>query len=160
MLPPFAASPESPSLRALEFADSPDLIDLMVVYTPGAAAAANGRPAIEALIQLGVEETNLAYQNSGVRQRVRLVHRQEVPYQDSGSMSVDLGRLATVGDGYLDEVHALRDAHGADLVSLLVTPGPAVGWPGVPAWRTIHDDGVRRFFSRGMEVRRQFHAGA
>jgi sugar lactone lactonase YvrE len=122
--PPLRRESASEALRALEFTDSPDLIDVMVLYTTGSRISAGGQAAIEARIQLGIEYTNLAYLNSAVRHRVRVVHRQEVSYQDSGEMGVDLGRLATVGDGYLDEVHALRDAHGADLVALTVTTDP------------------------------------
>jgi peptidyl-Asp metalloendopeptidase len=42
----------------------------------------------------------------------------------------DLRRLTNVNDGFMDDVHALRDAYKADLVALLVDPG---NWGGI-AW--------------------------
>ena len=120
----------SAAIQPLEFSDSPDLVDVMVVYTPQARVAANGQAAMEALIGLAIDNANLAYQNSAVRQRVRLVHRQEVSYQDSGVLGTDLGRLQATGDGFLDDVHALRDAHGADLVVLVIAWDAEVGGRG------------------------------
>ncbi len=34
-------------------------------------------------------------------------------------MSTDLSRLRATNDGYMDELHSLRDSYGADLVSLI-----------------------------------------
>ncbi|MEM1204766.1 MAG: Calx-beta domain-containing protein [Acidobacteriota bacterium] len=99
--------------------DSGDQIDLMVVYTPAARVGAGGTGAIRQLISLGVVETNRAFANSAVSTRVRLVHVQEVAYAEDVSESDTLGRLAIRGDGHLDEVHLLRDIHGADLVKIV-----------------------------------------
>ena len=95
-------------------------IDVAVLYTPEARATAGGAVAIEAAIDLMVAETNQAYEASGVRRRVTLVARSEVRYTESGSGDLDLRRLAEPSDGHLDEVHALRDRVGADLVHLIV----------------------------------------
>ncbi len=40
---------------------------------------------------------------------------------ESGSSSTDLNRLTGTNDGYMDEVHAWRNLHGADLVDLLAS---------------------------------------
>lgn len=103
-------------------ADDGSLLDLMVVYTPAAKAGAGGAVAIENLIDLGVTETNLSYANSFVTPRLRLVHTQEVAYTESGSSQTDRDRLRIDGDGHIDEVHPLRDAHAADLVKMVVEP--------------------------------------
>ena len=95
-------------------------VDVAVVYTPAARAAAGGAAAIETLIDLMVAETNQAYAASGVRHRVALAGRAEVRYAEDGSSRVDLGRLADPSDGHLDEAHALRNRVGADLVHLIV----------------------------------------
>ena len=95
-------------------------IDVAVVYTPAARDAAGGVAAIEAEIDLMVAETNQAYEASGVDHRVALVDRSEVPYTETGDSSLDLGRLLDPSDGYIDDVHALRDRVGADLVHLIV----------------------------------------
>ena len=92
-------------------------IDVAVVYTPAAREAAGGTAGIEAAIDLMVAETNEVYAASGVRQRLALVARSEVPYVEGGP---DLGRLRDPSDGHLDEAHTLRDRTGADLVHLIV----------------------------------------
>ena len=95
-------------------------IDVAVVYTPAARAAAGGAAAIGAVIDLMIVETNLALTASGVRHRVALAGRAEVRYAETGSASVDLDRLAEPADGHLDAAHTLRDEVGADLVHLIV----------------------------------------
>ena len=95
-------------------------IDVAVVYTPAARDAAGGVAAIEAEIDLMVAETNQAYATSGVNHRVALVERSEVTYVEPGDSDLDLDRLLEPSDGHLDEVHALRDRVGADLVHLIV----------------------------------------
>ncbi len=97
-------------------AGSGEFFDLLVVYTPSARAAAGGTSGIESLIQLGVTETNLAYQNSGIVPRIRLVHTEEVSYTESGNLETDLGYLRL---GLIDGTHALRDTYGADLVQIV-----------------------------------------
>ena len=92
-------------------------VDVLVVYTP-AARRAEGN--IEALINLMVAETNQAYANSGVIQRVNLVRTEEVGYTEQGATRDDLSHLQETSDGYMDEVHALRDRYAADLVHLIV----------------------------------------
>jgi hypothetical protein len=100
--------------------DDGSTFDVMVVYTPAARAAAGGTTAMQALINLAVAETNTAYSRSAVSPRLRLVHQGEVSYTESADFSTDLNRLTNPADGFMDNVHALRDAHGADLVSLIV----------------------------------------
>ncbi|MGE0357578.1 MAG: M12 family metallo-peptidase, partial [Burkholderiales bacterium] len=98
-------------------ADDGSLVDVLVVYTPAARAAAGGTAAMNALVDLGITETNQAYASGGAIQRLRLVHKREIAYVET-NMSPDLSRLAGNGDGFLDQAHALRNAYGADLVSL------------------------------------------
>ncbi len=95
-------------------------IDVAVVYTRAARDAAGGAAEIEAEIDLMVAETNQAYETSGVNHRVMLVDRSEVPYAETGDGHQDLDRLLDPSDGHMDDVHALRDRVGADLVHLIV----------------------------------------
>ena len=86
---------------------------------------------MESQINLAVAETNVAYSNSGITQRLRLVKTAEVSYAETGTIQSDLDRLTHTADGYMDDVHGLRDTYGADLVSLIVENGGAycgVGW--------------------------------
>ena len=95
-------------------------IDMAVVYTRAARDALGGAAALVALVDLGIAETNQALAASGVRHRLRLVERSEVAYDETGDSFVDVVRLLRGSDGHLDEVHALRDRVGADIVSLMV----------------------------------------
>ncbi len=107
--------------------DADVTIDVALVYTPAAREAAGGTAAIEAVIDLMIAETNQAYAESGVRHRIALVARSEVPYTETGDSHIDLDRLRDPSDGYMDEVHALREASGADLVHLLFDEGSVSG---------------------------------
>ena len=95
-------------------------VDVAVVYTPAAREAAGGATAIEAVIDLMIAETNQANETSGVHHRLALVDRSEVAYVETGETLLDVERLANPTDGHMDDVHALRDRVGADLVHLLL----------------------------------------
>lgn len=114
---------------ARKLVDNGTTVDLMVVYTPAARSGAGGTTAIQNLITLGVAETNIALANSLMVSRLRLVHMREVSYSEAGNLGTDLGRLQAPSDGYMDNVHTLRNTYGADLVQLVVnnTAGGACG---------------------------------
>lgn len=96
-------------------------IDLLVVYTPTARIVSGGTDGVSALIELAALETNQAFANSGIDAVVRVVHTAELTgYAESGSFGTELSRLRVPTDGYLDEVHTLRDLYGADQVSMIV----------------------------------------
>ena len=105
-------------------ADSGSTVDLMVVYSNQTASAA---PGIASEIQAAVDRANLAYANTGISFRLRLVHSGPANYSESGSFSTDLSRLSGSTDGYMDTVHALRTQYGADMVSLFVETSAACG---------------------------------
>ena len=99
-------------------ADSGDVIDVLVAYTPTARTLAGN---IDALIRLFFDDTNRYYANSLILPRVRLAHSYEVDYrQADDSLRTDLARLRAHDDGYIDEIHAKRNQYGADLIALLV----------------------------------------
>jgi hypothetical protein len=58
---------------------------------------------------------------------VRLVHAAQVSYVETGKGGTDLVRLKSSNDGYLDEVHSIRNHYAADLVSLWVEKMDACG---------------------------------
>lgn len=122
-----AAADRTPARTAADQpADDGSLIDVLVVYTPAARNEAGGTAAMQALIDLAVSRANTSYANSGVRQRLRLVHREEVAYVESGSAATDLARLRNE-DGTMDVVHALRDQYAADFVSLFTAARDVCG---------------------------------
>lgn len=108
-----------------DLADNASRIDIMVVYTAAASAAEGSTDAMKARIKLAVDQTNTSYANSGVSPRLRLVHMQQISYAETGVMATDLSRLRGTGDGYMDNVHSLRNTYGADMVSLIVENGGA-----------------------------------
>lgn len=98
--------------------DAVPTIDVLVAYTPNALRQAGGPDAIKALIQMGVADSNKAYQNSGVNLVLRLVGTMALTQAES-SFSSDLSSLKGTSDGKWDAVHAERKRVGADLVSLV-----------------------------------------
>ena len=126
-------------------ADDVTTVDVAVVYTSFARESAGGAAGIEAVIDLMVAETNQAYSASGVRHRLALVERSEVAYAEADGGD-HVARLSDPEDGYMDEVHALRDRTEADLVHLIL--GPAGRWcgqamlPGVFAYTVLDCGGI------------------
>jgi peptidyl-Asp metalloendopeptidase len=95
-------------------------VDVMVLYTDDARAAAGGVTNIELLIDLAVDRTNEAYQRSGVTQRVNLVHTEEVNFTENNDSSAMLEQLKNKNDGIIDHIHQLRNSHVADIVSMII----------------------------------------
>ena len=93
-------------------------VDVLVVYTTAAKDAAGGVAAMEARIDLFVAATNGYLEASGVKLRVRLAHAEELDHAETSS-SFELIPLRERDEGLMDEVHALRDAAGADMVHLI-----------------------------------------
>ena len=98
-------------------AADPIYLDVLVVYTPSARTTPGN---LQAEIQLAIDQTNLTYENSEIDHRLRLVGTAEIDYAQDTDMSQDLYRLQSPDDGFMDDVHALRDDHQADIVSLWV----------------------------------------
>ena len=116
-------APEDTDVAA---ADTGGTIDVMIVYTNETAAAAGS--GIAAQIQQAVDRANLAYANSGVVPRLRLVHSAQVSYSEAGlTFNNLLDRLTSTGDSHMDEVHAWRNTYGADVVSLFIENGAYCG---------------------------------
>jgi len=99
---------------------------------------------MDSFVQLAINSTNRIYKNSRIDLQVRAVHTQQVNYTQASHMRTDLQRLTgRRGDendpnGEMDEVHALRDRYGADLVVLVVgrQSNGNCGWGWIPAfWR-------------------------
>jgi len=116
---PVDAKSDEEDLPKGSMMDDGSTIDIMVVYTAAAAAGGN----IAAEIQLAIDETNQSYDNSGINSNMSLVHTAQVTYTESGNILTDRNRLQNKTDGYMDNVHALRDTYGADMVTLWVANG-------------------------------------
>ena len=104
-------------------------IDVLVVYTPSGRRSAGGHQGIRTLMEMLVQETNQAYSDSDVRQRIRLVAATEVDYELQNFSAKDaLRHLTRKEDGYMDEVHQIRDLYSADLVLLFRPVEGGVAW--------------------------------
>jgi len=115
---PIVTPPDSLKPSSLYFPlDDGSTIDILVVYT---SAAASDSSNIASEIQLAIDGTNQSYINSGINQRVQLVHSAQIDYTETANSSTDLSRLQNPSDGYMDNVHTLRDQYCADIVSLWV----------------------------------------
>jgi hypothetical protein len=75
----------------------------------------------EDVLELAFERVNDTFRNSGIGNvSVRLVHAQEVDYNEQGSEEfIDLYHMVD-GDGPFKDVRRLRDEKHADIVGLLV----------------------------------------
>ena len=108
-------------LSRVQEADDGSTIDVMVVYTGAARSAAGGTTAMQNLIDQAVSESNTGYGNSFVDPRLNLVHTEEVTYSESNfNWGVTLNRLVGTSEGYMDNVHTLRNTYKADVVVMIV----------------------------------------
>ena len=98
-------------------ADDGTSIDVLVLYTQAARAAAGGTAQMNVEAAAEVTQTNTYYANSNVVQRLRLVYAGEVTHTEV-DMDTDLPRLRSGTDGFADEAPILRDLYKADFVSL------------------------------------------
>jgi len=117
-LPTNALPPIEPGLSAQAIT----YIDVMVLYTARAVTEVGGVSAMNAKVDLAIQEANQSYINSNVDQRLNLVYKGQVSYDEGSNpdFGVTLDRLTEKSDGYIDNVHALRDTYNADLVSLMI----------------------------------------
>ena len=104
--------------------------DLLIAYSPETKARYGGVAETEVAIENHVAAINQAYANSQVDIQLNLVDTVELAQSQSGNMGTTLSRLTNTTDGYYDEVHALRDESGADLVAMLSTEtdGCGIAW--------------------------------
>lgn len=108
-------------------AEEPPTIEILVAYTPAVASAWTDP---EGMIRLAVAEANSANANSEVGARFHLAHVEATTYTESGDWQKDLDRLSGKTDGFMDDLHQLRDEHHADIVVLIVNNPTACGYSG------------------------------
>jgi len=109
--------------------NDPATVDVMIVFTPAARNWGNSNGGIFNIIATSIVLGNTVLSNSNTLLTLRLVHNVEVQYTEvGGNGSTDLERLTFTNDGYMDNVHTLRNTYGADLVQLFTTMGGGIGW--------------------------------
>jgi hypothetical protein len=109
-------------------------LDVMVVWTKKAECkniglsdscqlSAVSTNAMIDRIELAVAETNTAFIASGVNTMLNLVHSyREESYVEASTnaFGVALSHIKGTSDGVMDNVHALRDQYGADIVAMII----------------------------------------
>ena len=91
-------------------------IKVLVLYT---SAAENSVSNIFNTVLLAEEESNISFVNSEVNCKIEIVYIGKTDYEETNS-TTDKNRFKTTDDGYIDEVHILRDRYAADVCVLLV----------------------------------------
>ena len=103
-------------------------ISLLVLFTRAAAKKAGN---VRDEVTLWVAEMNEIHRRSGSASdnMFRLVGIKTLDYRETDIPS-DVKRLVAMDDGFMDQVHALRDRLGADLVNLVRNGGKSCGRAG------------------------------
>ena len=70
----------------------------------------------------------MAYANSNIYLTLSVAHIAEVDYEETYNTALDLARLTYQDDGYLEEVHDLRDLYEADMVAFVPSGSAGMGW--------------------------------
>ncbi|HEY9643706.1 MAG TPA: M12 family metallo-peptidase [Coleofasciculaceae cyanobacterium] len=113
--------------QARTASDQAPTLNVMVVYTAAVLQQAGSEAALNSAIDVVEQETNQGYAQSGISHRIKIIQRRQVDYAETGKAETDLNRLLDPADGFLDEVHSLRQRANADTVSFWVTELDACG---------------------------------
>lgn len=92
-------------------------VRMLIAYTDDVAAA-HADPL--AGIQVAVDNYNNSNDNSAVNFDVEIARVVEVTYAESGVFSTDRNRFRNTSDGYMDNIHDLRQLYDADYCQLVV----------------------------------------
>jgi hypothetical protein len=108
-------------VKSDESAPKPEsiVIDVLVAYTKKAASKYSDIR--QELLDFAIDETNRSFALSHIGHiRLQLVHAYQTDYVEEGEHFDHVWRFADRGDGYMDEVHGLRDLYRADIALLVV----------------------------------------
>ena len=109
----------SPPIQKVGTQSKNVVIDVIVAYTK--KAASNYSDVKRELVDLSIEEANESFRLSGLGNiKLRLVHAYETDYVEEGAHFDHVWRFADKGDGYMEEIHPLRNKYKADVAILIV----------------------------------------
>ena len=91
-------------------------IKVLVAYTPAVATASGN---VTALVNGAIQAANDVHTNSDVDVVLVKAHQVQVAYTETGAHSTAISRLVNQSDGYMDNLHTLRNQYDADVVVLL-----------------------------------------
>jgi Metallo-peptidase family M12 len=102
------------------------IIDVIVAYTK--KAARNYADIEHELVDLAIGETNRSFRLSNLGHiKLRLVNTYQTDYVEEGAHFDHVWRFADKGDGYMEEIHGLRDQYRADVAILVVDDSKGCG---------------------------------
>jgi peptidyl-Asp metalloendopeptidase len=95
------------------------VINVIVAYTQ--KAASHYTDLNRELVAFSIELANQSFRNSKLGHiKLQLVHAYQTDYVEEGQHFDHLWRFADKNDGYLDEIHPLREKYDADVAVLIV----------------------------------------
>ena len=120
-------APEAPATAAVENPQRAE-VHVLVAYTQSVLPTLTGparADALQSAFDLAIARVNAVFEASLITTRVKLVRSVETFYDEDLSSSVNvqddaLTALYKTNDGKMDELHAARDAAGADVVCLML----------------------------------------
>jgi hypothetical protein len=132
-------------------------IRVQVVATNQAVTAYGGD--MRALVDLAIAESNQGYVNSNVGINMQLANYTTVAYTSAGDGHfTDKDRFVGKTDGYMDGIHASRDANAADVNVLIIDDAgncglaAAIGANAATAFATVHWDCATGYYSFAHEI--------
>ena len=146
---PVSAPTAPPVFAGFTLPSTPVVLDVMLAYTPAARDWANESPinnpgSIQLALAQAMNLSQQALDNSNVGIELRLVHTHLLSYTDDTNTAITsnthLRRFTASPSfnpygaefaGFMNEVHTLRNEHGADVVAMLVRVDDTGGL----AWR-------------------------
>jgi hypothetical protein len=133
------------------------VIDVIVAYTR--KVAQNYTDVVRELVEFAIEESNEAFRISGLGHiRLRLVHAYQTDYVEEGTHFDHVWRFADMDDGYMEEIHELRNKHRADVAILIVDDHKGCGLAtrvyadADEAFAVVHQDCAALTYSVAHEI--------
>ncbi|WP_337871642.1 zinc-dependent metalloprotease [Ignavibacterium sp.] len=133
----------------------PQYYDILVAYTQ---SAANVSGDIGGLIQTAINEANLSYSESQIYLVPNLVHTVLVNYDENRDYQTIVNHFRNSTDGYMDEIHSLRNQYKADICVLIVNNDDfcgiayTIGASESNAFCVVHYDCATGYYSFGHEI--------
>lgn len=104
--------------------DAAPIIRVLFLYTSSALSMMNplGTAKMKAIAYEYINNANLSFHNSNINARLQLAYIGSTDFSEAGSMTWSdiLSYFKGSNDGYIDEVHSLRNKYAADVCVLFI----------------------------------------
>jgi hypothetical protein len=151
---------ESQTLTPKRPTNSTELVDISVLFAYTKKAASHYTDIHKDIALLAAEQTTQSFRNSKIGNvRVEIAGSYMTDYDESeGNLYNHLWRFADRGDGYMEEVHKIRDEKKADIAILIVDSPTGCGLAtrvaafANEAFAVVHHDCATSTFSIAHEI--------